>query len=111
MERSFGILSSLDSRKERAGVVAGQLFGFLQPSHQAAVLAAANEISPPIVSRAMPMSEVHETLSTGGMDLRDPFVDQRMSARGSLGDYARLRAMTPGNYIGKAVELAQRIGQ
>ena len=24
---------------------------------------------------------------------------------------ARLRAMTPGNYIGKAVELAQRIGQ
>ncbi len=26
-------------------------------------------------------------------------------------DKARLRAMTPGNYIGKAVELAQRIGQ
>ena len=27
------------------------------------------------------------------------------------GEKARLRAMTPGNYIGKAVELAQRIGQ
>lgn len=102
VERSFGILSSLDNRKERAGVVAGQLFGFLQPSHQAAVLAAANEISPPIVERGLPMSEVHETISTGGMDLRDPFVDRRMSARGSLGDYARLRAMTNDEYEARA---------